>query len=67
MGEACLDFFNVRHQFGENEAMACAQLTLQGIEQFLAAGFEALAGQIEHYVNRVARDLAIKEGGGRRH
>jgi hypothetical protein len=44
-GDARLDFLYMLYQLIQDEAVACGELALQGIEQFFATGLESLANR----------------------
>ncbi len=64
-GDACLDLFDVTHQFVENETVTGSQVALQGIEDFLPAGLQAGAGQFQYLLGRKTCDDRLDHGAGR--
>ncbi len=66
--EACdagFDFLDMPHQFVEDEVVAGGEVALQGVEDFLPAGFEPAAGQFEHLVGRLPGDDGLDHGARR--
>lgn len=64
-GDTRFDLLDMSHQLIEHKAVARRQIALQGIEQFLPAGFQPTAGELEYLVRRLSVDDRLNHGAGR--